>query len=196
VSALAPAGTPETVNLSPSNVLLRVDQRLAEVPVTLTQTTFRMPSSTPPGRVCYRYRLEGATGGVSVLRDVWSVKFLSGFTAFSVPSGESFLLWFDESFLCYVNVSEEPVRQVTQISGSRLSTTYADEVIPLVEFARSHEFWGRRADNCELGLTSARLDAAGTPVLTMTNIFGKQFVFSKQGQVWQASDGVGKLDRR
>ena len=141
----------------------------------------------------FKYRLQ-ATNGFAFSREVTSPRHLSGFAVVNAGQDHSFLFWLDTSELCFLELSSTNTKAPASFAPGQTSLAQADQYISLGEFEGSDQFWGRRADNCELGIISI-LVVNDKITITATNIFGKRFTFEKQSKKWRAYGESGELRR-
>lgn len=143
----------------------------------------------------FRYHLFGNTNRVTVSHAIWSPSHLSGFTLLSITAERTLMFWLDGYALCFVEVTDGK-KSIDKIPYGMTSAAQADHVINLSLFDGSEQFFGTRADNCELGIVSAEFNTNGNIAVITTNIFGKTFRFSNAGGKWQAFGDAGEIRMR
>lgn len=193
-SAVHPSNYPSRLVLKPSQVTISEQGAQRRVYVSLAEDRYIFEKGQMRQNL-FRYQLAGATNGTTISRELWSPSHLSGFALLSVAPARTYLFWLDGPLLCCSEISSTATRTNPPVAGGITSSSQADHVINLSVFEHPDKFWGRRADNCELGIVSVALATNGAMSVTATNIFGETFSFSNEGGEWRAFGESGELLR-
>lgn len=186
---------PRKILIQPTPIVVQHDGALTNITVSLVEERYLSESGDVRHRF-YKYNLDTGLNEVGLSRVIWSPRHLGGFSLLSATTGQYYLFWLDGCLLCWCDVPGGGAKPAVQITQGITSCSQADHVLDLDVFAGSGQFWGTRADNCELGIVSAGMATNGVFSVTATNIFGKEFTFSNPAGEWRAFGESGELRRR
>jgi len=140
----------------------------------------RCDVTTESGQTERLWRYELVPTGGSSFMNVWGDHQLDFFRLLDDGTNTTWLTWVDRSSLCIAEIGENSSgRGSTPILGGVASSVYADWYINLSRYGG--EFWGTRADRCEIDIVSIQRNEAGKIVVKIRSVFGETYEFIHTG---------------
>ena len=181
--------------MQPTTVEVEARGERHQVTLTLREERYAAQRTGEQRRTLYLYWLRGSTNGTMVTREIWSWYPLGRFMIVRATPSRTFLAWVDGTLLCLSDLSSSEPRPLISVTPDTKSHSQVDHMIRLSAFEGYHQFYGTRADHCDLEVLSADLATDGRITLNARNVFGQVFRFVGTGDQWRAFEGPRELPR-